>query len=195
MTSTRTTGAESPLNALPGRWRSSREAGPAAYDGTQGQWRGVGHRGVSAVLADLTPVTPAQQDFETFRQGSFAGTDPPGHRTLRTLVSRGFTPRVDRGLEPRIKAMCARLLDGAAARFTAPDVFGVARSPNPRPALGRGIHFCFGAPLARLEARIALHMPVERFPILAVPAYDDVAYRNPAVIVGVRHLPIAVTRA
>jgi len=80
------------------------------------------------------------------------------------------------------------------ARFEAPDVFDPARSPNPHLTFGHGIHFCFGAPLARLEARIALRMLLERFSDLWVPAYDEVTFQNPAVIVGVRHLPVAVTR-
>ncbi|WP_328491698.1 cytochrome P450 [Streptomyces sp. NBC_00414] len=80
------------------------------------------------------------------------------------------------------------------ARFEAPDVFDPSRSPNPHLTFGHGIHFCFGAPLARLEARIALRMLLERFSDLNVPAYDEVTFQNPAVIVGVRHLPIEVKR-
>ncbi|WP_328596277.1 cytochrome P450 [Streptomyces apricus] len=79
-------------------------------------------------------------------------------------------------------------------RFGAPDVFDPARRPNPHLTFGHGIHFCFGAPLARLEARIALRMLLERFSGLGVPAYADVTFQNPAVIVGVRHLPVDVTR-
>ncbi|MCG0068226.1 cytochrome P450 [Streptomyces tricolor] len=79
-------------------------------------------------------------------------------------------------------------------RFDTPDVFDAARNPNPHLTFGHGIHFCFGAPLARLEARIALRMLHERFRILAVPCYEDIAYQNPAVIIGVRHLPVEVGR-
>lgn len=41
-------------------------------------------------------------------------------------------------------------------RFVAPDTFDVGRTPNPHVAFGHGIHFCVGAPLARLEAAIVL---------------------------------------
>ncbi|MFD3844004.1 cytochrome P450 [Streptomyces sp. NPDC058642] len=80
------------------------------------------------------------------------------------------------------------------ARFDEPDVFDPARNPNPHLTFGHGIHFCFGAPLARLEARIALRMLLERFSSLGVPDYDEVTFQNPAVIVGVRHLPVEVAR-
>ena len=79
-------------------------------------------------------------------------------------------------------------------RFDAPHVFDVTRHPNPHLTFGHGIHFCFGAPLARLEARIALRMLQERFRTMAVPSYEDVTYQNPAVIIGVRRLPVEVVR-
>jgi cytochrome P450 len=40
--------------------------------------------------------------------------------------------------------------------FPNPNQFDIARDPNPHIAFGHGMHFCLGAPLARLEARIAL---------------------------------------
>ncbi|GAA2442182.1 cytochrome P450 [Streptomyces glaucus] len=397
----RPTGEQLPFDTLADRWRSLRETGPVRYDESQGVWQVTDHQGVTAVLADpatyssdLSPIAPTQQDFETFRQGNFVGMDPPEHRKLRTLVSQAFTPRVVHGLQPRIEAVCERLLDAVAdhdrfdlvdalayplpiiviaellgvpagdhrlfqewasvlfggdqlgeapdmadleraleaiaptvremngymldhirhrrahpgedltsrliaaevdgarltdqemigfvalllvaghitttallgnavvtfdrhpgtltalradpgrlpdaleevlrwlppfpelgrrvtrpvelaghrlpadalvmahlgaanrdpARFADPDVLDVRRSPNPHLTFGHGIHFCFGAPLARLEARIALRLLLERFRDLAVPTYTDVAFQNPAVIVGVRRLPVEVER-
>jgi cytochrome P450 len=72
------------------------------------------------------------------------------------------------------------LMLGAANRdpekFPDPDQFNPARSPNPHVSFGAGIHFCVGAPLARLELQIAIPLLFERLPNfqLAQPA----AYRN-----------------
>ncbi|HET6856449.1 MAG TPA: cytochrome P450, partial [Streptomyces sp.] len=47
--------------------------------------------------------------------------------------------------------------------FDAPERFDVARTPNPHLGFGNGVHFCLGAPLARLEVRIALDALLDRF--------------------------------
>ena len=74
----------------------------------------------------------------------------------------------------------AGLLLGAANRdpdrFPNPDAFDAGRTPNPHVAFGAGIHFCVGAPLARLELATALPILFARLPGLRLaepPRYRD----------------------
>ena len=53
-----------------------------------------------------------------------------------------------------------------ADAFTHADAFDVARDPNPHVGFGMGLHFCLGAPLARLELQISLKTLLDRFPQL-----------------------------
>ena len=62
------------------------------------------------------------------------------------------------------------------ARFPNPDHFDPTRTPNPHVSFGAGIHFCVGAPLARLELEIAIPLLFQRLPKLALtekPLYRD----------------------
>jgi hypothetical protein len=52
------------------------------------------------------------------------------------------------------------------AVFEAPERFDVGRHPNPHIAFGLGLHYCIGAPLARLELTTAVTTLLERFPRL-----------------------------
>jgi cytochrome P450 len=71
------------------------------------------------------------------------------------------------------------------------DELDITRSDSAHLAFGHGIHHCLGAPLARLEGRIALGMLFERFPRLrlAVPKQDPP--RHPSFLMNaIRELPV-----
>jgi cytochrome P450 len=57
--------------------------------------------------------------------------------------------------------------DRDPASFAASDFFDIRRAPQGHLAFGDGLHYCIGAPLARMEGRIAVRGLLERFPDLA----------------------------
>ncbi|MGH2732613.1 MAG: cytochrome P450 [Actinomycetota bacterium] len=74
--------------------------------------------------------------------------------------------------------------------FPDPDHFDIRRRPNRHLSFGHGIHACFGAPLARLEARIALDILLERCASLTVD--EGVELFDPRVMIGAKQLPLKV---
>src|SRR5262249_11187368 len=76
------------------------------------------------------------------------------------------------------------------AQFPDPGRFDVARTPNPHLAFGHGVHFCIGAPLARLEARIALPDLLSRARDLALASDAPWEPRRALHVHGPRRLPI-----
>ena len=83
---------------------------------------------------------------------------------------------------------------GAANRdpqqFPDPDRLDLTRSPNQHFSFGRGIHFCLGAPLARLEGRIALGSLVSRFAELR--QVGEAVRSQTITLRGLTRLPLAV---
>jgi len=76
-------------------------------------------------------------------------------------------------------------------QFEDPERFDVARTPNNHLGFGFGIHHCLGAPLARMEAQVALASLVRRAPALALTV-DDVAYKSNVVLRGMESLPVSM---
>lgn len=77
-----------------------------------------------------------------------------------------------------------------ARQFGDPDVFDPSRDPNPHLAFGRGIHFCLGAPLARLEGRVALNILLDRFPRMRTDPEDAPVFLPSPNMTGVQKLPL-----
>ena len=78
------------------------------------------------------------------------------------------------------------------ALFDDPDELRLDRDASNHVGFGAGIHYCLGAPLARVEARIAIESLLRRLPNLrlTVPV-DELRWRRVPVIHGVHHLPVA----
>jgi cytochrome P450 len=72
-----------------------------------------------------------------------------------------------------------------------PDEFCPARKDNQHLGFGYGVHFCIGAPLARLEGLVALGSVLDRFPDLRLStAAADLGWRPSAVMHGLNALPV-----
>ena len=86
---------------------------------------------------------------------------------------------------------------GAANRdpsqFDNPDALDLRRSPNKHLAFGYGPHFCLGAPLARLEAPVAIRALLKKLQRIRL-AHDDLEW-NSALFRGLKSLPIEFERA
>jgi cytochrome P450 len=82
--------------------------------------------------------------------------------------------------------------DRDPARFRNPNVLDFTREDNKHVAFGRGSHYCLGAPLARLEAEIALTTLLRRLPglRLAVPV-DELSWRPVPLFRSLVTLPVA----
>ncbi|MFD7710036.1 cytochrome P450 [Streptomyces sp. NPDC059786] len=77
------------------------------------------------------------------------------------------------------------------ARFPEPDRLDITRDATGHLALGHGIHYCLGAPLARMETEIALAALIDRFPRLALDvAPEELSWRPSMRSRGLRGLPV-----
>jgi len=106
------------------------------------------------------------------------------YRSPFALLARATTVEArlgDQVIPPRQLVMAWILSANHDERqFENPDDFVMDRQPNAHVGFGKGIHFCIGAPLARLEARVALGVLLRRYSHLRVdPAYRLEGYANP----------------
>ena len=116
--------------------------------------------------------------------------NPVNHTTFRCAaepVEIGGV-RISRG-DPVLVALSGANRD--PARFGDPDRLDLGRDSAGHLAFGHGIHYCLGAPLARLEAEIAVSALLARFGSisLAVPA-ESLRWRPSTLIHGLESLPV-----
>ena len=124
---------------------------------------------VEEMLRYTSPVNHATLRFTT-EPTTLAGTDIPAGQIVIVGLSSA---------------------NRDATRFAEPDALDVDRDSGGHVAFGHGIHYCLGAPLARLEAEIAFGALLDRFPdmTLAVPP-ADLRWRPSTLIRGLERLPV-----
>ena len=117
--------------------------------------------------------------------------DPPVQMTLRVPTAATNVS----GTDIPAGSLCFILLAAAnrdPEHFPQPENFDVARDPNEHVAFGEGIHFCLGAPLARLEGAIAMELMLEKFPRLQLAnPQAKLEYRGSMALRGLSELRLS----
>lgn len=92
-----------------------------------------------------------------------------------------------------LPALSSANRDGA--KFPDPDRLDLTRDASGHLGFGHGVHYCLGAPLARMEAEVAIGALLKRFPhvSLAVPP-DQIRWRSLSLINGLESLPVHLKR-
>ncbi len=80
------------------------------------------------------------------------------------------------------------------AKFENPNTLDITRDPNPHIAFGMGIHYCLGAPLARLEGAIAMNSFLQAYPNSELnTAVEDLQWSESLLLHGMKTLPIRLS--
>lgn len=75
--------------------------------------------------------------------------------------------------------------------FENPNTFDITRDPNPHIAFGHGIHYCLGAPLARMEGIIAINHLLDRIPDIQLNTdIDSLEWNASLLLHGMKSLPV-----
>jgi cytochrome P450 len=138
---------------------------------------------LAALRADPRLLPGAVEEFLRYES-------PVNHATLRYTVAPTAIGdvTVPAGEFVMISLASANRDD---ARFSDGDSLDVTRSASGHLAFGHGIHFCLGAPLARLEGQVAIGRLVERFPNMRLAVdLDELRWRNSTLLRGLEHLPV-----
>ncbi|MFI8519583.1 cytochrome P450 [Streptomyces sp. NPDC085481] len=149
---------------------------------------------VRALLAHPEQLAALRADFD----GLIDGTIEEGLRYDGPVEAATYRfAREDVAFGGKVVPAGSVVLVGLAAgahdpgRFPEPDRFDIRRDPRGHLAFGHGLHYCLGAPLARLEGRIAIRTLLERFPRLELdPEAGPLEWLPGLLIRGTRRLPV-----
>ncbi|MGB6456714.1 MAG: cytochrome P450 [Streptosporangiaceae bacterium] len=121
-------------------------------------------------------------------------TAPVPHATFRVTTEPVTLAGVQ--IPPHEQVLiCLGSANRDPARFPAPDVLDFARADRSNLGFGHGIHYCLGAPLARLQARIAFEALLDRHPGLRLAVGRDAlawAHGDGLVLRGLVSLPVVL---
>jgi cytochrome P450 len=142
---------------------------------------------LQALLADLRQLPAAIDELIRF-------TAPVPHATFRMTAEPVTIDGVEIPAHEQV-LVCLGSANRDPARFPAPDVLDIGRSNGPNLGFGHGAHYCLGAPLARLEARVAFETLLSRHPGLQLAVDREAlawAHGDGLVLRGLVSLPIVL---
>ncbi|MCP2260026.1 Cytochrome P450 [Streptoalloteichus tenebrarius] len=163
----------------------------------------AGHISTTALLGNMVLCLDENPDVAAEVRADRGLVPATVEETLRLRapfprLARVTTREVEVGGEVLPKGSIAMLWVASANRderqFPDPDRFDPRRDPNPHLSLGHGIHFCLGAPLARMESRIALNAVLDRYSKITVD-WDGVRYTDASTLLSASELPLDVVPA
>lgn len=135
---------------------------------------------MQALKADSSRINPAIEEMLRYDPSV-----PRGWRIAKTDVEIG-------GQTIQTGALVFPILASAnrdSEYFPDPNTFDIARKGEKHLAFGHGIHYCIGAPLARIEGAIAMNAMLERLPNLQL-ATNDLTWRHDMAIRSLEALPV-----
>jgi cytochrome P450 len=138
---------------------------------------------LGAVRADRSLLPGAIEEFLRFE----SPVNITSSRITKTATRIGGV-EIPAG-ETVVVALGSANRDGS--RFADPDALDITRQTNSHLAFGHGVHYCLGAPLARLEAKIAFGALLDAFPCLTLAVDPELlVWRQSAHIRGLCTLPV-----